>query len=224
MQSAKRRRLDQVQVQLHKPFRSPLRTTKNTVDNHNLVITRSSGNSPTDSIITASNVLGLPPTGVSNPTVPNTTEKGLTQKLRQTRQALDTAQQALQIVTSHQDIQLEALITKWTHIARDAADELFIDAKALIEDMGGIDAWQRKTKTDSQLWAEDNRYEHPDADDSTRQDEISTGELPASVEGHAGDQVSPFLQRLVHTNIPVADFYHAGHVETDEYRLCPNRV
>ena len=79
------------------------------------------------------------------------------------RQSLDTAEQALQIVTSDQDKQLEALITKWKLAARDAAEELFIDAKARIDEMGGLEAWQRKVRDDNLLCAEDNMHETHDS-------------------------------------------------------------
>ncbi|KAK5051530.1 hypothetical protein LTR84_003182 [Exophiala bonariae] len=205
MHPAKRRRLDHVQVKLNKPFRSPLRTTKNTVDNHNSVITSNSGNTPTDSITNASNVLQSSPTKASNPIVTNTTEKGLTQKLKQTTQALDTAEQALQIITSGQDIQLEALITKWTHIARDAADELFIDAKARIEDMGGIEVWQRKAQTEGQLWAEANQYEYRTVEDvSSTQNGLSTTEQLSMAEECAVDQAFTMQVMLKQMNIDPA--------------------
>jgi hypothetical protein len=53
----------------------------------------------------------------------------LGRQLTTLRQSLDTAQQALTIETSQQDTQVRSLIAKWKQVVRDAAEELFEDAK-----------------------------------------------------------------------------------------------
>lgn len=202
MHPVKRRRLEQVQVALNKPFRSPLRTPKNTFDDRAPSITRS--RSPNVSTTIASDEHNASPAKVSKQQALTSTAEGsqnhyvlLTQKLNKTRQALEVAEQALQIVDSRQDIQLEALITKWTQIARDVADELFVDAKARIDDMGGFEAWQRNAQSDNLLWAEAKRHESPDMGENlTSQDDISTGQELASLEECVVDHVSCLLRPL----------------------------
>lgn len=164
MHPAKRRRLEQTQITLNKPFRSPLRTTTKSVGDKSS-ITRSSSNLPgttAPALHHVSPAQGSSPslTGISceNPSQ----YASLTHKLNKLRQSLDTAEQAVQIVTSDQDKQLEALVTKWRLVARDAADELFIDAKTRIGEMGGLEAWQRKVRDDRVLWAEDKMHETHD--------------------------------------------------------------
>jgi hypothetical protein len=161
MHPAKRRRLEQTQITLNKPFRSPLRTTTKVVGDESS-FTSNSSNLPGT---TAPALHHASPAQTSSPSLASISWEGqsqyalLTHKLNKLRQSLDTAEQALQIVTSDQDNQLEALVTKWKSVARDAADELFIDAKARIDEMGGLEAWQRKVRDDKLLCAEDNDYD-----------------------------------------------------------------
>lgn len=62
----------------------------------------------------------------------------LSRQLTQMRQSLDTAQQALNILKNGQQVLMQTLIDKWKGVIRDAAEELFDDAKARVEQNGGL--------------------------------------------------------------------------------------
>jgi hypothetical protein len=74
---------------------------------------------------------------------------------KQLCQSLDMVEQALQFEESGQEAQLQDLIGKWRAVAREAADELFVDAKDRIDQMGGAAAWRRRTQEDISHWNRD---------------------------------------------------------------------
>ena len=76
----------------------------------------------------------------------------LLSQLSNLRQSLDTAQQALQIASSSTDIELETLITKWKHASREAAEEVFRGAKDRVNGMGGMGAWQERSRKRPKGW------------------------------------------------------------------------
>ena len=85
----------------------------------------------------------------------NKHRSALSQKLNKLKQSLEVTEQALQIETTGQDDQLLTLIGKWRNIARDATDELFLEAKERVDRMGGLTAWQRKVQEDKPRWDND---------------------------------------------------------------------
>ncbi|KEF57088.1 uncharacterized protein A1O9_07278 [Exophiala aquamarina CBS 119918] len=189
MNPAKRRRLESTQLTLNKPFRSPLRTTRTTLSDGSDMA--ASGANP--HVTTAPALHHASPSKASNFSLASIPAKGhnqyalLTRKLHKLRQSLDIAEQALQIVTSGQNDQLEALTTKWKFIAHGAADELFIDTKARIDDMGGLETWTQKAQDDKLLWAEDERHKshgsqssilEPDEDDTSVEPNLSQSPKP----------------------------------------------
>jgi hypothetical protein len=118
MHPVKRRKLDAPSSNLTKPFRSPLRRDHDR--QHPPQSNTEDKESQTDTITSAT----------------NTTNQGaqkeyttLTRRLTALRQSVDTAQQALQIETDHQNMQVQALIQKWTSIVRGAAEELYDSVK-----------------------------------------------------------------------------------------------
>ncbi|OAP64522.1 hypothetical protein AYL99_00494 [Fonsecaea erecta] len=77
-------------------------------------------------------------------------------QLTQLRQSLQTAEEALQVEGSKQDVELQTLISRWRTIAQEAAEELFADAKERIDRMGGVTQWRRQLQEDSRPWKDDN--------------------------------------------------------------------
>jgi hypothetical protein len=73
-------------------------------------------------------------------------------QLSKLRQALDTAQQALKIQSSNTDVELELVIENWQRISREAADELFADAKDRVNRMGGVGVWRERNQKQTQRW------------------------------------------------------------------------
>jgi hypothetical protein len=59
--------------------------------------------------------------------------RSISREITQMRQSLDTAQQATHIVQNNQTAAIEALIDKWKTVVRDAADELYSQAKVRID-------------------------------------------------------------------------------------------
>ena len=85
-------------------------------------------------------------------------------QLSKLRQALDTAQQALKIQSSNTDVELELVIGKWQRISREAAEELFADAKDRVNRMGGVGAWRERNRIQTQRW---------DREESVNQDTLT---------------------------------------------------
>src|ERR1700733_4840087 len=75
---------------------------------------------------------------------PQKQHSALVLQLSKLRQALDTAQQALKIQSSNTDVELELVIGKWQRISREAAEELFVDAKDRVNRMGGVGVWRER--------------------------------------------------------------------------------
>ena len=76
----------------------------------------------------------------------------LLSQLSSFRQQLDIAQQAVKLTQSKQDIELQNLITKWKSTSRDAAEEVFRNARDKINRMGGVGAWRERTNKKPEGW------------------------------------------------------------------------
>ncbi|KIX07713.1 uncharacterized protein Z518_02367 [Rhinocladiella mackenziei CBS 650.93] len=160
MHPVKRRRLGQSPKFINKPFRSPLRrpdvrcpvqAPEEQSHRPDSVPERNPALSP--SVTTLEVPVQSSPTSAlsldyqsAHPEYKNLQKKysALSHRLTQLRQSLNTSQQALQIEASGQDAELQTLITKWRTIAREAAEELYADAKERINRMGGLIAWRRQ--------------------------------------------------------------------------------
>lgn len=166
----------------NKPFRSPLRaashlerTPRRQIDGPQAENGRKTCRSPLvigSDVAAPTNSTSLPAVGSESASNgPKSLQKhrsALIVRLSQLRQALDTAQQALQIEKSNQDAELQSLIAKWRTIAQQAAEELFADAKERIDSMGGFAAWRRRSEEDALLRTnaeEDDRASHVRGDD-----------------------------------------------------------
>jgi Swi5-dependent recombination DNA repair protein 1 len=217
MHPTKRRRIDGSASSLSKPFKSPLRVEVKSktrqdgyADQSSHLSTSAPG--PVDNKVseTAATVSRLPPRpsfssrpirtlpspSVSSPraaakdgqSVP--LQKQHTALLRQVstaRQSLDTAQQALKICSSKQDAELEDLIAKWRRISREAAEELFRDARNRVNRMGGVRVWREKSR---RRWPEWDTPDDGDLEELTEEQreqiEIQREEMRAEMEKYGG--------------------------------------
>ncbi|KIV82529.1 hypothetical protein PV11_04631 [Exophiala sideris] len=168
MHPVKRRRLYQGTAFLNKPFRSPLHPTPSSHEgqtsspdaklqehaDHDLPLPRVT--TPSDSVDTPEKLLRSVDSAKVDHKDVQKEHTALSLHLKKLSQSLDVAQQALQIEKSTQDVQLQALISKWKAVAQDAADKLFVGTKERIDQMGGVAAWRLRTQEDAHHW---NSYE-----------------------------------------------------------------
>jgi hypothetical protein len=76
-------------------------------------------------------------------------------QLRQLRQSLETAQQALKLESSPTTAtDLESIIHKWKLASRSAAEEVFHSAKERVDRMGGVGAWRAQSRKEPASWDE----------------------------------------------------------------------
>jgi hypothetical protein len=88
-------------------------------------------------------------------------------QLSQLRTALDTSHQAVKIINSNTDTELEHLISKWKTASREAAEELFRSARDRVNKMGGVGAWRERTKKQSRGgWGDEGAEEEKNEDGS----------------------------------------------------------
>lgn len=197
MHPAKRRRLDQSTASLTKPFRSPLRkdpgnpSHKPNITSPDTKLHQDTKLSP---LVTTSNdpaETTKKPQGSASTGSTETTNAehrdlqkehvALTLHLKKLCQSLDVAQQALQIETSNQLVQVQVLISKWTAVARDVAEQLFDEAKERIDHMGGLKAWRHRAQDDARLWNKDDKTSHHSPDDGRDENdgppEIATADI-----------------------------------------------
>jgi SEL1 protein len=174
MHPAKRRKLHQPGSFQNKPFRSPLRPAaklqNDTTPSHprdsekdpivgsqlspmrnNSASHRAFRRAPTHTLSDQSGSTNDDPTDLQKQYT------SLSIRSAQLCQSLENAEQALQIEVSDQVLELDQLIIKWRRIAQEAADELFSDAKARIDNAGGFAAWRRRAEQDSQRWHDEGR-------------------------------------------------------------------
>ncbi|KAI1609140.1 hypothetical protein EDD37DRAFT_140412 [Exophiala viscosa] len=164
MHPVKRRRLNQGTAFLNKPFRSPLRMTpsshkEQTSSPDSKLQANTNHDFPSPRVTTSSDSIETPEklhVSVDSAKVEyKDVQKeytALSLHLKKLSQSLDIAQQALQIESSAQDVQLRVLISKWKAVAQDAAERLFVDVKERIDQMGGVAAWRARTQEDARHW------------------------------------------------------------------------
>jgi Swi5-dependent recombination DNA repair protein 1 len=153
---------------LSKPFKSPLRAATNQPE-------EAGENALTDS----SHPLTAHPTrtAIRNPAPKHTPSdpqfltlqkqhSALHLQLRQLRQSLDTAQQALKLESSPTTTtNLEHLIRKWKLASREAAEEVFLTAKERVDRMGGIEAWRAQSRHEPSGWDDPATAQQRDRDE-----------------------------------------------------------
>lgn len=151
MNPAKRRRLEQPQPAINKPFRSPLRSAITTSSNDQ----NPSPSTPTSTRLPQTNSVALPAAPSSSSDGITSVSKqlsGLSLQLHKLKQKLDVFKQALQIETSGADKELHELIDKWKKVAQEGAEEVFADTKDRIDGMGGLAAWRKHAEEDNTAW------------------------------------------------------------------------
>ena len=164
MHPLKRRKIDQADSNLTKPFRSPLRTDSlrtpsrsgaEGIESRITRITTAEFRDPLRSTFDSDARTQITPHDASSPATGKgagaitTTDHATLQKeylalsrqLTSLRQSLDTAQQALKIETSKQDTHVQALITKWTSVTREIAEDLFESSKDTFKHQSVETAW-----------------------------------------------------------------------------------
>ncbi|KAF2839238.1 hypothetical protein M501DRAFT_1016317 [Patellaria atrata CBS 101060] len=205
-QIAKKRRLNNAASILSKPFISPLKTHNQEAltTNPNALRTPAYTQSPLAASTTVAEGIDNP---VANDKVlssqpalsPSSTKhiiKGknvadpefselmryhrqLESQIRNTRNGLDTLQQALKIEQSGQDEELEKLISRWKTASREAAEEVFAGVKDRVNRMGGVDAWRQREKRQDEWkkqWDEETTAQDPnDEDDEDDEEENAHG-------------------------------------------------
>ncbi|KAL8902443.1 MAG: hypothetical protein Q9207_004718 [Kuettlingeria erythrocarpa] len=83
----------------------------------------------------------------------------LINELSALRASLETTNQALEIEASNTDTELEALISKWKTVSRDAAEEVYTAAKERVDGAGGVQAFKKKEKEMKQGWGWEKKRE-----------------------------------------------------------------
>ncbi|KAJ6104895.1 hypothetical protein N7486_003584 [Penicillium sp. IBT 16267x] len=91
----------------------------------------------------------------------------------------DTIHQALRIISSNKDTELEALIVKWRRAGQEAAEEVFANAQERVTQMGGMAAWMERSKRDAVRWDDEKPQAHiPDRkSESSPQGEETSDEV-----------------------------------------------
>jgi Swi5-dependent recombination DNA repair protein 1 len=177
----KRRKLAADSSTLTKPFRSPLRVNANNVTAQPNVSNEQGSSSATrvasgllaatskaDSTPNKHESISLPAPFMPNPL--ETMSMGvdalqkeystLARRLTSLRQSLDTAQQALRIETFTKPTGIDAQIAKWRSVVREAADELFEDAKQRVDREGGVKNWLlQQAKEPPDTWFEEQQIQ-----------------------------------------------------------------
>lgn len=163
----KRRRLNDGRSGLSKPFKSPLKTDIQSGEDSRAgsVATSKDQHRENDpaAMTNRNSSNTLPPTAPIRRSPPNYSSpsqanrdpqflalqkqhSALLLQLTQLRQSIDTSQQALKIASSSSHTELETLIIKWKLASREAAEEIFRSAKDRVNSMGGVGAWQLRSK------------------------------------------------------------------------------
>ena len=167
MQPFKRRKLDQIQPNFTKPFRSPLRAnnsnlpTQPTAENED----QSPRNrhlskdvvqqTPTsDTPMLASSIEAIP-TPTSDSDGMQKEYIALGRQLTQLRLSLDTAQQALNIQETEQNSAIPTSIAKWKQIVRDLAEELLAGAEQTRQTNGNSSSG--RAERDIPFWEQEER-------------------------------------------------------------------
>lgn len=185
MHPLKRRKLDQADSNLNKPFRSPLRTDTTrtptqcgtegnwsqithirTVQSKGKPQTVIDDDTPPDNS-PSRDTSSPPPSKTASATATGTDPIALqkeyatlSRQLTSLRQSLDTAQQAVKIETSKHDTQVEALISKWKSVVREAAEDLFDRSKDTFKHQAVESARQHDRYMP--FWEEEERNEPTD--------------------------------------------------------------
>lgn len=132
-------------TRLTKPFRSPL---KSSIAHHaDAAEEAKASHDPTQTDTDAPSASTATPAADANTLQQQ--YRSISRQVTQMRQSLDTVQQAVNILQTDQKKTIETLIEKWTTVVRDAADELYIEAKERVESDGGLGRPRRRSYGDA---------------------------------------------------------------------------
>lgn len=96
----------------------------------------------------------------SLPATPQRINRRLETQISTLRTDIDDLTQALRLLHSVRDVELESLAAKWRGAARSACEELFAGVKDKVNRMGGVGAWrerERERVERREAWAEEDR-------------------------------------------------------------------
>jgi len=248
MNPAKRRRLDATASALSKPFRSPLRvTSSNRQSTVEIAKTDYADNQATTPVKSEHNKAVPSKLATWNPSRELEGEQDITklqkeyaalsQQLRKLRQDFDVVEQARQLRAAGREEKLNKAILKWRDVARDAADEVFESASKRVNDMGGLQAWQKNTLAASSQnrlsdWFDD-KEQQPSSDAVEGFGDDITGGLQSDslaadeAAGEAEEEVTSLLciQTLsAPANRSVAVFYYGRNASTAQRRPRSSRL
>jgi hypothetical protein len=118
-------------------------------------------------------------------------------RLTTLRSQLDTAQQALKIVSSPTDTELESLISKWKAASREAAEEVFRGARDRVNRMGGVGSWRERSRRKPQSWdEEESEVDLVGLSEEQREDlEIRKADLEAERQKYAPDKIDEAVEK-----------------------------
>ncbi|KAL5119779.1 hypothetical protein ACEQ8H_002385 [Pleosporales sp. CAS-2024a] len=180
---AKRRRLNEANKTLHKPFKSPFRTPlrpgigSDPPSSDPPESSNPGGLGPqmtTPSLTTSSEntIFSKTPTPKPLPSRPSLstsartssrkarTAPARTREIMQLRNEMQVLSQAHTLATSTKDDDLVLLIDKWRTVSRAVAEELFATTRDKVNRMGGVGAWkarEREGKERQQQWDREER-------------------------------------------------------------------
>lgn len=206
---AKRRRLNEATVTLHKPFKSPFRTplkpnlgsdppSSDPAEIYNDPVSAGPDNGVAqEHPVSYQIVLDRPTSSVAKPLLPRSSfstptrlrlpqRKSKSLKLSLTREIIDLRNdiqilsQAQALATSSQDSDLLVLIERWRTASRSAAEELFATTRDRVNRMGGVGAWKDREREQKE-WKLKAEREEMDAERARLEEAREKGEINEEV-------------------------------------------
>lgn len=187
---SKKRRLGNASHTLSQPFKSPFKTPLKNKNNTETNVSATTSSLPKNNGKTKA-PLSPPSSPQATPTITplpppqarispslellslRKQHTRLLNQLSAARSHLETSNQALKIESSHHDVELEVLISKWRTASRAAAEEVFAGARDKVNKMGGVGAMRdRERQSQTKAWGWD---DEPKRDDDAH-DDNATGQ------------------------------------------------
>ncbi|KAF2201620.1 hypothetical protein GQ43DRAFT_455644 [Delitschia confertaspora ATCC 74209] len=158
--STKRRRLNDASQTLHKPFKSPFRTSSRPPPQSDVSslntdrpstpapITDSTEPKPLPLSLQSKPLAHAPRTPLSSRSTQKKTpvNRSVNREIISLRSDIQTLTQAYNLVTAGTDEELKVLVEKWISATRAAAEELFAGTRDRVNRMGGVQGWREREK------------------------------------------------------------------------------
>ncbi|CAI6266753.1 unnamed protein product [Periconia digitata] len=194
---AKRRRLDEANKTLHKPFKSPFRTPLKPIvgsDPPSSDPPDVSATGSVDIISTPTPNLGKGPTphpgnaatpSLARPKLVALTRNSgkrapskpsLTREIVRLRNDIQILNQAHALITSSKEQDMLVLIDRWRGASRAAAEEVFATTRDRVNRMGGVGAWQERER-EQREWRMKADREEMEAERERLQEARENGEI-----------------------------------------------